>query len=87
MADSVVLNALLGEYLLWGLARDVVEVTEEAPDTTQSLVKAVRHNVPISKKGYLALARVLAKRVQKAQLESATTTPQLSEKDWRITEL
>lgn len=70
----MLLHALLEEDLQWDKVEDAGEVGEDALNTTRSFVKAVGHQVPILKKGYLALGRVLTKRVQKAQLEFATTT-------------
>lgn len=83
-AKGVDLDALLKEGRLWEQAGDTGDVTEELLNTKQSLVTAVSHDVPVSKKGYLDLVGALAEKVQKAQRESDATARQLSEKEGKF---
>lgn len=52
-----------------------------------ALMRAMGHDVRISKKGYLDLVHVLAGAVQKAQRESASTGRKLGQEDGKIGEL
>lgn len=51
------------------------------------MVKAIVHDVPISKKRYLHFLRFVAEKVQRAQSKADGTTPQLSEKGEKTVEL
>lgn len=62
-------------------------MTEEVLNATWSLVTAVGHEIPVSKKGYLELIRTLSNKVRNEQRESKATTRQLAVEEVKIREL
>lgn len=62
------------------------DVTEKALEVTRSLVAALGHEVPVSKREYLEMGHTLADRGQKVQSKSEVTTRELAANEAKIEE-
>lgn len=72
--EAVDLDALLEQYILSEQAGSASEMRKAAHDPSRVLVTAMSHVVPVSKKRYLALVRILADRVEKTKRDRELTT-------------
>lgn len=73
------LIALLEVVLLWAESGDVGDVSEEALVVTRTIITAVRHEVPVFKKGYMELVCSFFTEAQSACLESEVPAPRLAD--------